>query len=67
MLRFHRRSDHQAALQYQTQFRIAIILIVTKDKNSCSVTRCGRFKTLLVTICLQRCLLANQLFPRVPT
>ena len=47
--------------------RIAIIFVVTKDTNSCCGTRCRRFKTLLVTICLQRCLLDNQLFPRITT
>ena len=46
--------------------RIAIIFVVTKDTNSCCATRCRRFKILLVTICLQRCLL-NQLFPRITT
>lgn len=47
--------------------RIAIIFVVTKDTNSCCATRCRRFKILLVTICLQRCLLDNQLFPRITT
>ena len=68
---FPQTFNHQdAALQYQPNSgvaRIAIIFFVTKDTSSCSATRCHRIETLLVTICLQRCLLTNQLFPLVTT